>query len=123
MKRYLVAMAIVGITSALPRAENWPQFRGPQAGVAADDPALPDTWGPTQNVVWEADVPGVGWSSPIVWGDHIFVTSALNTGEGARPAARVYTAAEVASTKASHRWVVYDFDFKTGGIRWEREVG
>jgi outer membrane protein assembly factor BamB len=123
VRRTMVAAGLAALSVVAVSAENWPQFRGPQAGVAADDPALPDTWGPTQNVVWEADVPGVGWSSPIVWGDHIFVTSAVNTEEGARPAARVYTAAEVASTKASHRWVVYDFDFKTGGIRWEREVG
>jgi hypothetical protein len=44
---------------------NWPQFRGSQAGVAADDPALPETWSPTENVVWK-DVRGVGWGSPFV---------------------------------------------------------
>ena len=101
---------------------NWPQFRGSQAGIAADDPALPETWSSTENIGWKADVPGVGWGSPVVWGDHIFLTSAVNTERNDRPALKVYTAAEVAPTTAVLRWVVYDFDFKTGKLRWEREV-
>src|SRR5438046_2532465 len=57
---------------------NWPQFRGAQGGVAADDPMLPDSWGPSQNIIWKIDVPGRSWSSPIIWGDHIFLTTAIN---------------------------------------------
>ena len=53
--------------------------RQPRGGVAADDPALPDTWSATENIAWKIDVPGRGWSSPIVWGDHVFVTAAVNT--------------------------------------------
>src|SRR5439155_16429769 len=68
-------LALAGISAD----SNWPQFRGSQAGVAADDPALPETWSPTENIVWKADVRGVGWGSPVVWGDHIFLTSAVNT--------------------------------------------
>ena len=60
-------------------AQHWPQFRGPQAGVAADDPRLPDTWTTTENVAWRIDIPGRSWSSPIVWGDHVFVVTAVNT--------------------------------------------
>ncbi len=111
-------LALAGISAD----SNWPQFRGPQAGVAADDPALPETWSPTENIVWKADVRGVGWGSPVVWGDHIFLTSAVNTERDDRPALKVYTAAEVAPTTAVLRWVVYDFDVKTGKLRWEREV-
>ena len=122
--RTIVAVSVVALAAVAVSADsNWPQFRGLQAGVADDDPALPDTWGPTENIVWKTEVPGVGWGSPIVWGDHIFVTSAINAEQPDRPAARVYTAAEVAATKALHRWVVYDVDFKTGRIRWEREIG
>ena len=132
MKRVLLAIVIVAIASALPRAENWPQFRGVQAGVAADDPALPDTWGPTQNIVWKIDVPGTGWSSPVVWGDHVFVTSAINTKaeEPLKPTAEYLsrsiggpmTAKDISLSTDVHRWMVYDVDFKTGRIRWERQV-
>ena len=38
----------------------------------AEDPTLPDTWSPTENVAWKVDIPGSGWSSPVVWGDTIF---------------------------------------------------
>ena len=57
--------------------DNWPQFRGAQAGVAADDPALPATWNATENIVWKIEL-GRGWSSPIVLGDHVFITAAVN---------------------------------------------
>ena len=132
MKRAIYAIIIVLGLSALPRAENWPQFRGMQGGVAADDPALPDTWSPTQNIVWKLDVPGYAWSSPIVWGDHIFITSAINTaGEAAMKASSDYLAGslggrmtfrEITAPKDVHRWMVYDIDFKTGRILWERQV-
>src|SRR5262245_4474651 len=61
--------------------DNWPRFRGTEGGVAADHPSLPDVWGPSQNIVWKIDVPGRSWSSPVVWGDHVFVTTAVNTAE------------------------------------------
>ena len=44
---------------------QWAKFRGPDNGAVADDPRLPDTWSETTNVVWKADVPGLGWSSPV----------------------------------------------------------
>src|SRR6266516_2107558 len=64
--------------------DHWPQFRGREAGVVADDPALPEIWGETENVVWKTNIPGLGWSSPVVWENHIFLTSALSS--GAEPA-------------------------------------
>src|SRR5437762_14223012 len=73
----LATVILSGHVVAAP-ADTWPQFRGSRAGVAADDPALPDTWSATENIVWTIDVPGRGWSSPIVWGDHVFVTAAVN---------------------------------------------
>ena len=77
-----VVMSLAALTLAVVSADNnWPQFRGAQAGVAADDPSLPDAWGPSQNIVWKIDVPGRSWSSPVVWGDHVFVTTAIDTAE------------------------------------------
>ena len=57
----------------------WPQFRGPNGAGVADDATLPVTWSATEHVAWTVDLPGRGWSSPIVWGDRVFVTSAVNT--------------------------------------------
>ena len=104
-------------------SDEWPQFRGLHAGVAADDPALPDTWSQTENIAWKLDVPGIGWSSPVVWGDHVFVTSVISDGPSEEPPSPgLYSDGERPASTAPHRWMVYDVDFATGKIRWEREV-
>lgn len=59
-------------------AANWPQFRGPSSNPVSDNPELPVRWSGTENVEWVAEVPGVGWSSPVVWGKRIFVTAATS---------------------------------------------
>ncbi|HET9384091.1 MAG TPA: PQQ-binding-like beta-propeller repeat protein, partial [Gemmatimonadales bacterium] len=127
-----VLCATLGLAAAS-ADDNWPRFRGAEgAGVAADHPALPDAWGPSQNVVWTIDVPGRSWSSPVVWGDHVFVTTAINTVEAesllpassyvARSSGGPMTFKDIATSSAPHRWVVYDIDLKTGRVRWERDV-
>jgi outer membrane protein assembly factor BamB len=132
MKRTIIPVALIlGVVAV--HADNWPHFRGTEAGVAADDPALPDTWGPSENVVWKIDIPGRAWSSPIVWGDHVFITTAINMKDPNQPLKPVpsYTArslggpmtgSDILRTSDEHKWVVYDIDFRTGRIRWERAV-
>jgi outer membrane protein assembly factor BamB len=125
--------AVLGATVLQAADANWPQFRGSLAGVAADDPALPERWSETENVLWRVDVPGRAWSSPVVWGDHIFVTTAINANDPAQPLKPVpsYTArslggpmtgADIARTTDQFKWMVYDFDLKTGKVRWQRTV-
>ena len=60
-------------------AGDWPQFRGPTGDGIATTTNLPVTWSPTQNVAWRASVPGRGRSSPVVLGDRIWLTTALET--------------------------------------------
>jgi hypothetical protein len=116
----LVALAI-GVTQAMLVAEDWPQFRGTKAGVGVDHPDLPDTWSTTDNVAWVADIPGLGWSSPVVWGDHVFLTTVVNSGQQEAPKPGFYIGDWPASS-APHRWMVYDIDFATGKVRWSREL-
>src|SRR5687767_15345970 len=59
-------------------AAQWPRFRGPSANPTAENPKLPVSWSKTENVEWVADVPGVGWSSPVVWGNRVFITAATS---------------------------------------------
>jgi outer membrane protein assembly factor BamB len=56
---------------------DWPQFRGPAAVGISDDAKLPMEWSADKNVAWKIKVPGIAWSQPIVWGDKIFVTTAI----------------------------------------------
>jgi outer membrane protein assembly factor BamB len=122
MPRGVVAMAsFVILLGAVVAADQWQQFRGPQAGVAPDHPDLPDTWSRTENVRWAREIAGTGWSSPIVWDDHVFVTSVVSTGIPETPKTGVYLGDWPAST-AEHRWMVYALDRASGAIRWTREV-
>ncbi|SVD04736.1 uncharacterized protein METZ01_LOCUS357590, partial [marine metagenome] len=81
---FVTAVAVVmltggaGIAQTTSTVDNWPKFRGSNGGVIADNPGLPETWSRTENVIWNIEVPGQGWSSPIVWDDLIFVTSVLS---------------------------------------------
>jgi outer membrane protein assembly factor BamB len=129
--RAAVALCGVALGIAVASADDeWPRFRGSNGGVAADHPSLPDQWGPAQNIVWKIDVPGRSWSSPVIWGDHVFVTTAINTLEAesllpvasyvSRSNGGTMTFMDVSKPSAPHRWVLYDVDLKTGRIRWER---
>ena len=61
--------------SGTSHAENWPQWRGPDYDGISHETNLPTTWSETSNVVWKLEMPGVGGSTPAVWGNHIFLTS------------------------------------------------
>jgi outer membrane protein assembly factor BamB len=114
-------IAVLLLTSALAN-DRWPQFRGPQSMGVAEDPALPDTWSATENVAWKTDIPRTGWSSPVVWGDRIFITSVVSSSELEKPKKGLYFGGERKPPEVEHRWMVYCVDFKTGTMRWEREV-
>lgn len=66
---------------------HWPQWRGPQATGAADSGNPPVTWSETENVRWKVAIGGLGSSTPIIWGDRIYVTTAVDTGKTAPKAA------------------------------------
>jgi hypothetical protein len=74
--------------------DRWPQFRGPQSTGVAEDPQLPDKWSGTENVAWKTGIPGLGWSSPIVWGDKIFVTSVISSADLEPPKKGLYFGGE-----------------------------
>ena len=72
------------ILSTRAYAENWPQWRGPASIGVSTETGLPERWSDTENVAWKAPVRGLGISSPVVWGDQVFVTSQI--GRSARRA-------------------------------------
>jgi outer membrane protein assembly factor BamB len=104
------------------RAEGWPQFRGPGSTGVAETSGAPETWSTTRNVKWKTAIPGQGWSSPIAWGDRVFVTSVLPDGEIETPKRGLYFQGERPAPTTPHRYMVYAIDFATGKIVWEREA-
>jgi outer membrane protein assembly factor BamB len=123
MKRFasIGLLLLIMARTAASQTMNWPQFRGAHSDGLADGASLPDTWSTTENVVWKADVPGWGWSSPVIWGDKIFVTSAVSEREREKLVVGGYPGGHVKPTDV-HRWMTYCLDFDTGKIVWEREA-
>jgi outer membrane protein assembly factor BamB len=110
-------VALLMNLSALGQA-NWPQFRGPRAGVA-EDQVLPDTWSTSEHIAWTVEIPGRGWSSPIVWGDRVFVSTAVAEGDIEMPKTGLYLGGnrDTPSDKV-HLWKVYCIDLNTGKVLW-----
>src|SRR5690349_21587325 len=69
--------AITCLMAAGVFAQNWPQFRGPTGQGLSDDPNAPLEWSSTEHVMWKQPVPGRGWSSPVIAGDRIWLTTAV----------------------------------------------
>ncbi len=74
------SLALLLFASTL-HAENWPQFRGPDGQGHSSAANLPTEWSNTKNALWQTPIPGEGWSSPVVWGDRIFLTTAVPSEE------------------------------------------
>src|SRR5690242_8114356 len=100
---------------------NWPQFRGLGARGVGASTNLPDRWSTTENVAWKAGIPGVGWSSPIVWRDHVFLTTAVSSGEPEPPKKGLYFGGERRDApRPEHQWKALCLDLSSGKVRWEK---
>lgn len=116
--------AVVGTLALAGAPDNvfWPYWRGPAAdGMAVGDAPL--HWSETQNIRWKTEIPGRGHSSPVVWGDLVFVTTAIPTGAPVPPAAAAAANSNQRSMSgpvAEHHFVVLCLDRKTGKELWQR---
>ena len=103
MSRLFRFVLLAGFLAFLPsaRAENWPEFRGPGRQGISGEKNLPIKWGKSENIAWSSAVPGVSWSTPIVWDNRVFLTTATDEGQSCR---------------------VLALDAATGKTVWDREV-
>jgi len=82
MKPFAFALTLgCALSSFVFAEENWPQFRGPDGMGHSDAKGLPLTWSETQNVKWKTPIHGKGWSSPVIWGKQIWMTTATEDGK------------------------------------------
>lgn len=124
MKLLFTVLAILISTTSLFADDDWPRFRGPDAtGVAPDNERLPTSWSTSDNVSWVTDVPGWGWSCPIVWGDRVFLTTVVGEDSSQTPSKGLYLGQGVREpAKGEHQWLVYCFDLKSGKEVWKHEA-
>ncbi len=103
-------------------AQNWPSFRGPGAtGVLDIRRPAPTSWdiNSNRNIAWRLAIPGLGHSSPIVWGDHIFVTTAVSSDPKSVFQYPLAGALDRRTDLSKHQFKLYCIDKKTGKIVWE----
>jgi len=105
-----------------PATGSWASFRGPQAAGVADGQQLPDAWNPKtgEHVRWRTPIPGLAHSSPIVWGDRVFVTSAVSSDPKATFRPGLYGDGDASTDRSTQRWTLFALDAPTGKILWER---
>src|SRR6478609_4624887 len=102
---------------------NWPQFRGEGGRGIAADAKLPDHWSVSENVAWKVEIPGQGWSSPVVWGDRVFLTTAVSSGQTEAPKKGLYLGGERRDLiRPEHEWKVLCLDLASGKTVWEHVV-
>jgi outer membrane protein assembly factor BamB len=128
----LAAMMIGGAASA-PRpfdeaqgrpGVDWPQFRGIAAGGVTDGASLPDKWNATDgtNVIWKTPIPGLGLSSPVVWGNDVFISTSISGKSDANLKVGLYGDIASVQDDTVHEWRVYALDKKTGRIKWQKSA-
>jgi len=100
----VLAIVLTLATTVLARAEDWPEFRGPTGQGIVPRGSAPTEWGPSKNVVWKQDIPGKGWSSPVVVGGHVYLTTAVPQKNG------------------DHSLRALCLDARKGKIEWDKEV-
>ncbi|HEY8548572.1 MAG TPA: PQQ-binding-like beta-propeller repeat protein [Vicinamibacterales bacterium] len=119
---FLVSAALA---AAAPRPDfNWPSFRGADATGVAPDGTPPVSWDleTGRNVAWSTRIPGLGHSSPVVWGNRVFLTTAVPVGDRAADAEMRVDLQDGTSvaTETPLAWKLYCLDRETGTIVWER---
>jgi outer membrane protein assembly factor BamB len=121
MRRASAIYLLLFFTSAIAHAQNWPSFRGPNASGIADGTKPPTTWnaGKLDNILWKTPIPGLSHSSPILWGNQIFVITAISSDAkaGFNPRER---GIDLANDDVKHTWRIYCLDKLSGRIVWDK---
>lgn len=120
--KHAVLFSLPALFAAGVFAADWPSFRGPSASGVADGQRLPDQWDGVKgtNIQWKTAIPGLAHSSPIVWGDRIFVTTAVSSRTDATFKPGLYGEGTASQDNSVHQWKVLCLDRKTGKVLWDR---
>ncbi len=128
--RPLFGVAARGEDSGGQKQSYWPEWRGPQANGVAPDANPPLKWGEGTNILWKAPIPGRGHSSPVVWNDRVFVTTAIETDKATDPEKVKAVEKETPDfvRKNAHmpqhvvRFVVMALKRSDGSVLWKQQV-
>jgi outer membrane protein assembly factor BamB len=118
----VLVLAALGPASAGEGQGHWPQFRGRNAAGVADGALLPDAWDGARGtgVLWKTPIPGLAHSSPVVWGDRVFLTTAVSSRPDASFKPGLYGDGTASEDMTVHRFQVLGLDRRTGQVQWAR---
>jgi outer membrane protein assembly factor BamB len=126
LKRFTAGLTLVAATATTSAAENWPQWRGPRGQGISSEAALPTEWSPGKHLAWKTELPA-GYSSPIVWADRIFLTSAVEgpvvpgaKAVGHTVEGQVWVHPDSVAAEKKHSLKVLALDARTGKLLWDR---
>jgi outer membrane protein assembly factor BamB len=118
-----IASLVQGSGAVAPRPGiDWPQFRGIAANGVAEGFSIPATWNAATgaNVAWKTAIPGLGLSSPVVWGNDLFLSTSISGKADSNLRVGLYGDITPVQDDTSHEWRVYALDKKTGAIKWQQ---
>ena len=118
----LALLILLGACAGVRAQQNWPSFRGANASGVADGKPTPVAWDATKgtNILWKTPIPGLAHASPVVWGDKVFVTTAVSSKGGEYFRHGLYGDVDMDKDTSKHSWHVYALDKRTGKIIWDR---
>jgi outer membrane protein assembly factor BamB len=118
---FLIVM-LLNIEGQVKPERQWPGFRGYMSSGVLDNTNLPESFDLTKmiNIKWRVEIPGLGLSSPVIWDNKLFITTAVSTGdkEGFKPG--IYGDISPVNDSSVHEWKVYCIDKNTGHIMWDK---
>jgi outer membrane protein assembly factor BamB len=117
-----VRIAAILIVASIALPANWPSFRGPAASGVSDSQELPASWNVNTGdaILWKTPIPGLAHSSPIVWQDRIFLTTAISSLGDASFKRGLYGEGTASTDLSPHEFKLLSLDRKSGKILWER---
>ncbi len=101
---------------------QWPSYRGYQSRGSLDDANLPDTWNleTGENILWTYRIPGLGLSSPVIWGDNLYLTTAVSEEDGEGFKTGMYGSIGSVEDESEHEWKIYCIDKNSGKLVWKK---
>jgi outer membrane protein assembly factor BamB len=120
MIKKLFTYSLLMASFSLAYAENWPGWRGPDGTGVSIEKGIPVTWDLSKNVKWKVEIPGLGHSSPIVWGNRVFVTTAVSSDPKEDYWEKGFPRSERKPDAAEISWKVLCYDRDTGKQIWEQ---
>jgi len=119
MRKILLAV-LLSVSLSAAYGENWPGWRGPGGKGVSGEKGIPDRWDMQKNVKWKVAIPGLAHSSPIVWEDRVFVTTAVSSNPALDNWQKGFFTGERKPDDAEISWQVLCYDRDTGKLLWDR---